>query len=350
MSRTQQILWQTLQQAGVVQGDMPAKNKDASPWYIKVLLGISGWLAALFLMGFVGLSLSDLWRELSTALVVGVLMIGIACIIFRSAKNEFTEHLALAISLAGQGLSIFALFGLIQNDSLVLFLIGLSQLMLVVLMPSYLHRVFSGFCAAVAFYIAMMSLGFPFVFVSILLLVTVWMWLNEFHYPNYFSLMQPVGYGLVFALLIINGTSWFSSDLWDWRYDVSHSVAQPWMAEVLSGMVVLWMVAQLLRRHFHSLGEKIPVVVFAGTLLLCIVSLEARGITVGIAVLLLGFANSNRILMGLGVVSLLAYLSTYYYCLDTTLLQKSLSLLLIGVVLLALRWALVTFFPVQEGE
>ena len=40
MSRTQQILWQTLQQAGVVQGDMPAKNKDASPWYIKVLLGI----------------------------------------------------------------------------------------------------------------------------------------------------------------------------------------------------------------------------------------------------------------------------------------------------------------------
>ena len=84
--------------------------------------------------------------------------------------------------------------------------------------------------------------------------------------------------------------------------------------------------------------------------MLCLVSLEARGITVGLMILLLGFANSNRVLMGLGIIGLLFYISTYYYLLDTTLLNKSLSLLVIGAVLLAWRWSLLRFIPITQEK
>jgi uncharacterized membrane protein len=67
---------------------------------------------------------------------------------------------------------------------------------------------------------------------------------------------------------------------------------------------------------------------------------------------LLGYANANRVLTGLGVFSLIAYLSLYYYQLQATLLVKSASLIATGMVLLIARFVLVMLWPAteQEGE
>lgn len=350
MSRIQETLWQKLHNAGLVQGEMPAKNTEQSPWFIKLLLAISGWLAGLFLMGFIGIGLSDLWREPTTALIIGLIMIGIAYAIFRSSKNEFAEHLALAISLAGQGWVVFALFELIESESLPLILTGFLQLLLVVLMPHYLHRIFSSFSAAVAFSIAMISLNLPFVFTSALLLAAAWIWLHEFDYAQHLSILHPVGYGLVLALLIIKGSNWFGDELWGLGNNTGENFIQPWMGELLSGIVALWIVSQLLWRHSQVLTQPLSLVILIGTLLVCAASMKAEGVIIGTVILILGFANSNRILMAIGVLSLLTYISAYYYLLDTTLLSKSFSLLLIGVVLLALRWVLLKFTSAQESK
>ena len=53
MSSAQQ-LWQQLQQQGLVTGDMPPLSNVNSPWYVRVMLGVAGWIGALFLLGFVG--------------------------------------------------------------------------------------------------------------------------------------------------------------------------------------------------------------------------------------------------------------------------------------------------------
>jgi len=350
MSRTQEALWQKLHHAGLVQGETPAKNTEQSPWFIKLLLAISGWLAALFLMGFIGIGLSNLWREPTTALFIGLIMIGIAYIIFRSLKNEFAEHLALAISLAGQGWVVFALFELIESESLPFILTGFLQLLLIILMPHYLHRIFSSFSVAVAFSIAMISLNLPFVFSSALLLAAAWIWLHEFDYPQYLSILHPVGYGLVLALLVIKGSNWFGDELWGLGNNTDENFIQPWMGELLSGIVALWIVSQLLLRHSQALTQPFSLVILIGTLFVCAASVKAEGITIGTMILILGFANSNRILMAIGILSLLTYISAYYYLLDTTLLNKSFSLLLIGVVLLVLRWVLLKFTSAQEGK
>lgn len=104
------------------------------------------------------------------------------------------------------------------------------------------------------------------------------------------------------------------------------------------GLVVFYLVWKLVQRNFKSMQQPAVLWIFAATLLLCLVSLEARGLITAVIILLLGYANSNRVLMGLGIISLLVYISSYYYLLDTTLLNKSFSLTAIGAILLALRW------------
>ena len=55
-------------------------------------------------------------------------------------------------------------------------------------------------------------------------------------------------------------------------------------------------------------------------------------------IVVLGFANGNRVLTGLGIAALLFYVFAYYYLLQETLLFKSGVLLATGFVLLVARW------------
>lgn len=353
MNQKTQALWLQLREAGLVTGDLPAMQDASSPWYIKVLLGFSGWLAALFLMGFLAVGMEFILREAAASLVVGLLMIGGAYGLLRIPKNEFVEHLALAVSLAGQGWVVFSFFELFRGDiASIWLLIGLIQLVLAGLMPNFIHRVFSSFGAALAFSIALIYLNVPYVFSSVILLVASWLWLHEFRYPQHLQKIHAIGYGLVITLILVKGTSVFGHELLMWRYRYSDTLPwiTPWMGEALTGIATLWVIWQLLQRYFSDMTQRAPLLILAGMFVLCVVSLEARGVSVGLVILLLGFANSNRVLMGLGVVSLLFYISSYYYLLDTSLLHKSFSLLIIGAVLLAWRWSMLRYLPVAQEK
>jgi len=65
-------------------------------------------------------------------------------------------------------------------------------------------------------------------------------------------------------------------------------------------------------------------------------------------IVLLGFANGNRVLVGLGIASLLFYVSGYYYLLDATLLVKSGVLAATGAVLIAARWLVLNVVMPKE--
>ena len=112
----------------------------------------------------------------------------------------------------------------------------------------------------------------------------------------------------------------------------------PWVGEILAGAMMLYVVWKLLQRQGLRPSEPLAITTLLGTILFCGVSLEARGITAGMTIILLGFAGGNRVLLGLGIASLLFYISSYYYLLETTLLHKSGTLVVVGVVLLAMRW------------
>ena len=348
MSRQTEQMWTTLLQAGLVHGPAPETVELESPWYVKVLLGFSGWLAALFLLGFIGAGFSFIIQSSTASFITGGVMIGGAFAILRTQKSEFVEHLALAASLAGQALVVFAIFDFTkQNVKMAWVLVALLQVPLAVIMPNFVHRVFSSFIAALAFSMALSSMGIPYVFSGVVMFLAAWFWLNEFRFPQHMRKMRAIGYGLVLALILLKGTELSGQGITGWRSPLTLPEVwmQPWMGEVLAGVVTLYVVWQLLQRYGQGLSGQLAITALLGTLLIGAVSLEARGITVGMVIVLLGFIGGNRVLQGLGVLSLLFYVSSYYYLLDATLFAKAQTLLILGLVLLAVRWLLLRVFP-----
>ncbi len=341
MSRQSENMWEALSQASLVEGPCPEMRSLESPWYVKVLLAFSGWLAAVFLLGFIGVGLHFVVENGFFSLLTGGLMIGGAYVILRIPKNEFVEHLALAISLAGQALLVWAIYDLTKaSDEIVLLLVAFLELILALIIPHFIHRVFSSYIAAVASAMALTAMGIPSVVSGVVMLLASLLWLNEFHFPKCMGEIRAIGYGLVLALIQLKGSVLFGGAALWWRssHSLSNSWGQPWIGEILAGTVLLFVVWQLLYRNRKAINKGFMVTVFLGTLLLCAASMKAPGITAGMMIMLLGFAGSNRVLLGLGIASLLFNISSYYYTLDATLLIKSEALFVIGLVLLTARW------------
>jgi uncharacterized membrane protein len=351
MRRQTEQMWDTLRQAGLIEGAVPETGKLESPWYVKVLLAFSGWLAAVFLLGFIGMGFEFVFNNSSAAFIIGGIMIGGAFVILRIPKNEFFEHLALAVSLAGQALVVFAIFEISNhNEEIAWMLVALLQVSLAVIMPNFVHRVFSSFFAAFSFSMTLTIMGWHYVVSATVMLLAAMCWLNEFNYPQHMRKIRAIGYGLVLALILLKGTALFGYRTMGWRLLLNQSGlwTKVWLGEVLIGAVTLYVVWHLLRRYNQTISARLSLTALLGALLLCAVSMKVQGITIGMVIMLLGFSGSNRVLLGLGITSLLFYISSYYYLLDMTLLDKSQSLFIIGLVLLIIRWLMLHILPVKK--
>ncbi len=323
-----------------------------SPWYVKMISAFSGWLASLFLLGFIGMAFSFVFEQSGVALFVSGVMMGGAFLLLRHSKNDFTEHMGLAISLAGQALFAYALHDLSARAAIFWLPMFLLQIVLITAVSHFSHRVFSSFVATISLTMLLSTIGLFYITHAAMLFLAALCWINEFHYPHHIKKIRAIGYGIVLALIGLKGMALFGHKTLEsiLFQDQWIQLIEPWIGEVLISAVALYVVWILLSRYGHGLLEQTSLLVLFGTLLLCGVSMEAPGITVGVVILLLGFYGSNRLLMGLGTVSLLFYISSYYYLLDTTLLNKSKTLLLVGLALLGVRWMILFFLAPKEGS
>jgi uncharacterized membrane protein len=345
-------VWQNLHQAGIVTGKLPERKTHESPWYVKTLLAFSGWLAAIFLLGFIGMGLQFIVENDSAAFITGALMITGAFFVVRTAGNEFVEHLALALSLAGQALAVYAIFQFSGgNDNIALLLVALLQVMLALAMNNYIHRVFSSFFAAISFSMFMIGVGWAFGVSAILLFLVSWCFLREFSYPHHMREIRAIGYGLTLALLVFKGTEMFGNS--PLRYIFHYNEQQqflPWVGELLTTAVSIYVVIRILQRNWLPLKSRLALTILAGVLVIGLVSLQVQGITVAMVIMIIGFAGANRLLFGAGIVSVLFYISSYYYLLEITLLEKSQTLLIVGVVLLLTRWIMLSTLFAEKGD
>jgi hypothetical protein len=343
--------WTILLERGVVQGEYPAVVGTDSPWYIKTLLGCCGWLAALFIVGFIGTAFQVVFDTPIIAGVVGAMLAAGAFVLLRLDANEFVEHLGLATSVAGQGLMIFCIFELIDHGGGVAWLlVAMLQAALAVLMPNFVHRVVSTLLAALAVAMACNELHIPYGIGGIVMFGASWCWLNEFRYPRRIKTVHAIGYGLTVALVALKATSIFGYGTPGRLFSQEHHFyTQPWLGELVIGAVTLFVVYRILRSYHVPLNGRLSMTAMLTALLICAVSMTVQGVTVGMVIVSLGFFRANRVLLGLGIVSLLFYTSSYYYLLDTTLLAKSQSLLVVGLTLLAVRWGVCTMFPVKNN-
>lgn len=351
---TRGAIWERLQKAALVEGSMPEAGDASSPWFIRVMLGFAGWLGALFLLGFVGAGFAFVFKSAAAAVVVGAGACAASVAIFRAApKSDFVAQFGLAVSFAGQALLLFGFAGLFKNISPTQFAwcFLLQEAALFVLIPNFLHRVICALGGALAATWLIVDAGlfaFAPAFVTALFIAA---WLLEFEFERQGPLLRAGGYGLAIAAVItvvLHGGLWIG-----WLVRMGHG--QPiggepveWLGRGASMLVLVAAVVMLLRREGLELGSGQGRVGLAAALILGAASFKAPGIGPVVAILVVGYANGNRVLAGLGILALLGYLSHYYYSLQSTLLFKSGLLVATGIALLAARFVLHQWWPEEK--
>lgn len=345
MNAASEAGWQILLDKGLVTGTMPSRQAIESPWYVRLMLGIAGWIAALFLLGFVALGLAWVIRSETASTLAGGLIVCIAWLMLRKlGRNDFAVQFALALSFAGQVLfavGIFGWLGLEQDATAAWLVMTMFQAVLATAMPNSIHRVWSAIAATVAFYMLLYSLDLAALSPAIILGAAAWAWLNEFSWPALSATLRPIAYGALLGLMAMDTATGALHPLIGIGVGLSIQNFLPsWLGALLSGTVLVSVVWTLLRRWRVAIPGRTAVVALSGVAILILVSLKVPGIAAGLCIILLGYAHGNRVLTGLGIAALLLYLSTWYYSMDTTLLVKSQALAASGAVLLMLRWLL----------
>ncbi len=354
MNGSMEALWEQLRQIGVVGDPVPAPAGVQTPWYVRVMLGVSGWIAAVFLLGFVAVGLEFVVRNEVAAIVVGGLALVAAYAIFRFARNDFHEQFGLAVSVAGQGLVLFGLVESLGGHGSTPWLTAAAlQALVALVMPNFVQRVVAAHLAAYTLSVALALNGAPPVIPILLAFIIAIIWLNEFSWCRMGALLRPVGYGLTLALVQLQGQRLLdrSSGLF-LDQPVDYLIRMPpWVGELAVGLLLIGVVGRLISHTGEPWTSRRMLLALLVTVAVTAVSLEASGIATGLLVISLGYSNGNRVLVGLGIAALLFYISAYYYTLQTTLLVKSGVLAATGAMLLLARWVVLKWvFPPEESS
>jgi len=347
---TAQALWARLRAQYLVEGEAPAADGGHTPWYIRLLLGIAGWL------GSFGMLLFELLDAGPAGMVVtGIVLCAVATGLARiRGANDFLTQFAFAISLAGQAAVLLGV-GQLSDESISSLAAATVLLgaVLFVAVPQLGHRVW---CAALAA-LALGWIGRSWLLWQLaplpLTALLAWLWLSEFERARFAAPKRAGGYGILFALLVMfTAAQWLPLSLL--LDEPQSTLAVPPLllpaASAAYGLVLLGSVVLLLRREEVALDSAEGRSAIALTLPLAAACYFAPGLSPFLLSLILGFANGNRVLQGLSVMALLLYLGRYYYLLDLTLLDKSLLLIALGAVLLCARFLLQYLLPRPEAH
>ncbi|HEX8623564.1 MAG TPA: DUF4401 domain-containing protein [Allosphingosinicella sp.] len=345
-----EALWDRLSAEGLVEGGMPEPERSASPWFVRVMLGVAGWIAALFLIAFVGTGFAFIIEDAAFAAVAGAACCAGAFALFRVAGgNDFGEQFGLAISLVGQVLIAIGLADFLEMDDPAFWLVlAAVEAGLALAVPNFLHRLLAAGGAAVALALAVNQLSLHGLAAPLLCAALAWVWLEPKRWAGTGRIWRPIGYGLALALLLVETFRLFGAEQWF----AGRAEAPGWFAlhgpllgRGLTAAILVWVAATLTLREQGQGAGRISAYTVGAAIIFGLLSLKAPGLASASLILLLGFAAGSRILVALGILSLLGFVAHFYYSLQASLLEKSGILALTGLLLLAAHFAIRFKFP-----
>ena len=304
---------------------------DSSPWYVRILVGLSAWIAAiLFLVSLFGLSVID---SPTGAIVIGIIFMVFTILGRRYTQHLFLSQLAFVLNLAGQILCI----GGIGFEAESLSVAAISTLPLASILlgvyPDSVHRFFSVLFSFGAAITLVYDLDIPnaihvFILFAAAAVFFVWEHESELRTGKYSEFFEPVGYGLTTVLFFMLIPS-ILPDI---------PVSSWWVST--TGLLVLLLIVEVHLLNFHQIRitHSLGIILLLGTVIVSIPFFAAPGIIAALLVLLLGFQRGNHVLTGLAIIFLAVFLVAFYYHLDLTLLAKSGILFISGIGLIGLRF------------
>ena len=286
------------------------------PLAISLLLGVSGWFAGVFLLAFVALLLRP--ESAVHAAITGAVLLAAAWGLFMAARDGepvFVAQLALALSIAGQCLVLYAMTDHASGVAPVAHAALVLQVVLALVMPNRLHRTLSTLFATIAW---ALTLHF-----ALLGRDDIW------HRADTLSVASSLPAALAGWLLtwgpVAAVLGWAIRNEPDWTSRGRAALVRP----IITGLIAGLAFATLASQPFDSLrwlGDTADTGYLALWPLLS--ALAALG------ALAAAFALGRRALMALCVVAALLHVGHFYYALGASLLVKSLLMLAMGGALI----------------
>ncbi len=337
-------------------------TQEDTPWFVQLLFGFSGLLASVFFIGFLTLILKST-GALDNAMIIGVIGLLLNACGFIALKYEhqrrsmFLSSLAFMISVAGQSYVVYGLSESGISHPLDVWIFLLLQSALIFIVPSFMYRLVS---SLVVFGCVVFLLGYyalPEISLGLLASIAIVSHLQRHRLLQRiparwqlasFELIKAVGYASVLMLLCIS--VYFIVDEYRYGFDNSETLfrySDYWAQGLLTlaSLYAAYLILQRYRIHWHS---AVGLMTGSAVIVLGIISTYVAGLLATSLVIIIAVANSTRTLFGIGVFTLVCYVFWYYYQLNTSLLVKSVSMLVVGLVLLLLRWVLVKRYRAHD--
>lgn len=337
-------------------------TQEDTPWFVQILFGFSGLLASVFFIGFLTLILEST-GALDHAMVIGVigLLLNVCgFIVFKyehQRRSMFLSSLAFMISVAGQSYVVYGLSESGISHPLDVWVFLLLQSALTLIVPSFVYRLVG---SLVVFGCMVFLLGYyalPEISLGLLALIAIVSHLQRHRLLQRvsarwqlasFELIKAVGYASVLMLLCIS--VYFIVDEYRYGFDNSDTLFRysDYWAQGLLTLASLYAAYLILQRYRIQWHSTVGLITGSAVIVLGIISTYVAGLLATSLVIIIAVANSTRTLFGIGVFALVCYVFWYYYQLNTSLLVKSVSMLVVGLVLLLLRWALVKRYRAHD--
>ena len=347
----------TLEQQGYIENlefvDADYFSHDDSPWFMKGLMGIGGWIAALFLLGSIGLCVSILFLDpinigfgILIAIIGSVLLAITTLLKTDSNFGVFRSQLSLSVHVTGHLLLAFGFamtFELWNSDTdfvIILLFISIVQIIFIAIYKDSIYR----FLATLAIISCLSSIAYIYeapilisLFIGGLMILAITLWADKFPTKlqiQHFTLLEPIRYGVIigaFSILIYEITN---------RYYGFEPANTAKITTAILFFCLIWLETQLFDEYDVRLTSPFALAIFAISLAISIPIWTTPGILAGIIGILLAYRRRNRILLGISYLYLAGFISYYYYWLDVSLLTKSIILVITGIIFISARFVL----------
>lgn len=331
------VLWQQLQLAGLVTGELPATQAEQQPaFFLRMLLGVSGWLSAIFFTAFISAAFISVSSSASTIWMIGVILCVLSICISRIPRLPLLAgQFVFACSLAGQAQIMFGVFESTNDHQVIAATLLALEVVMYFLIGIRSQRTVAVFiaCGALLWLLGQQTWMYALPALSA---AAGWLWLNRLRWYKHASYLQPASTGLTLALwlaivlvLLINSTelSWLNINQATWQ-------ARLWIAAVLTSLVCLALAWQLIQQNIQHI--QLRYMAIAISLGVALLNLKMLGLAPLCLLLCIGIAQAHTRLIWLNLCCLVGYLMLYYYSLNNSLLYKSILLCASGAVLLVL--------------
>ena len=297
------------------------------PWYIIFFSGFFAWLSGILFMFFLGAA--GVYPEsVAGGLITGFLFLTASCSIESGAKSVFRSQISLAASVTGHVWILISTGRLVKN--IYSFAIPVTCLLLwsALYIPkkSLVHRLFSSLLVWISLAFSLLNRSEQFMYLIVPLQIiagtVILTSTRKIRGEELKELGKPAAYASIFMGLKLLAT-----------IHGGYSSIHPLPLSLFFGAYSIGLIAFLAEErkiwetpHIYSL--------FA---IIALSLLAPPGLLAAIAMGILGFAFSNRIVSGLSIGFIPLFLFIFYYDLNVTLDLKSWILAGSGIVLLILR-------------